>query len=152
YPPAAAAPAPVGGGYMIDSVVENGKGGAIEGVVTWKGARPAASLPAVAQAVRCTGALENASLRVSPSGGLRDAVVYLVDVKSGKAPPPAIGGTLEVDACRFAPVVQLAMPIGQVLAITNRDDTPAQLRLTRRATAVAGPVGEANNDLAVGAH
>jgi hypothetical protein len=151
YPPATAAPAPVAGGYMIDSIVENGRGGSIEGVVSWKGARPPASLPAVASAVRCSGALENASLRVSAQGGLRDAVVYLVDIKSGKAPPPALGGTLEIGACRFAPLVQLAMPIGQVLAITNRDDTAAQVRMTRRATTMAGPPGEAVTDVELGA-
>jgi len=151
YPPAGPAPSPIASGYTIDTVVESGKGGAVEGTVTWKGARPPSSLPAVAAATRCSGALENASLRVAPSGGLRDAVVFLADIKSGKAPPPSLGGTLEVGQCRFAPVLQLAMPIGQVLAVTNRDDSPTLVRLTRRATTVAGGAGEANQDVNVGA-
>jgi hypothetical protein len=150
YPPAGAAPSPTASGYLVDNVVETGKSGTITGVVLWKGARAPASLPAVAQAGRC-GALENATLRVSNGGGLRDAVVFLADVKSGKAAPPSLGGTLELGQCRFAPYVQLAMPIGQVLAVTNRDEGAAAVRLTRRATGVVPGGGEAVVDLALGA-
>jgi hypothetical protein len=150
YPPAGPAPAPTTSGYLVDNIVESGKGGAIEGVALWKGARAPASLPAVAQATRCSGALENTSLRVAPTGGLRDAVVFLADIRSGKAAPPSLGGTLEIGQCRFAPLVQVAMPIGQVLAVTNRDESPVTVRLTRRATSLVPGSGEAAQDLALG--
>ncbi len=142
YPPYTPPPAPTVSGYQVTDVVESGKGGAIDGVVTWKGARAPASLPGVAGATRCAGALENGSLRVSASDGLRGAVVYLADVRAGKPAPLSLGGTLELGQCRFAPAVQLAAPIGTVMTVTNRDESPATVRLTRRGTgAAAGAAG-----------
>jgi hypothetical protein len=132
YPSRKNPPYPTSQGYAVVAVVEPG---AIEGVVTWKGARPPVKLEAQpgTDAKRCGGASsENRSLVLAPGGEVEGAVVYLVDVRAGKQPALTLGGTIDADAetCALAPHVQVAAPIGLLATVSNRGVDTALVRIT----------------------
>jgi hypothetical protein len=122
--------------YAVSGIVESGEGGSLEGVVSWKGARPPARLPGSPRAALCPGAFENGSLVLSASGGVAGAVVYLDGVRSGKPTSggngsPLPGATLDVAGCRLAPRVLLVRAIGALLRVVNHGDTPVTVRFSR---------------------
>jgi len=97
-----------------------GDGGAIEGTVTWpRPPRAPETLPVPAGS-GCEDPIPNDSLRVGSDSAVAGAVVYLARIDRGRTAGP-VGGVLERRGCRFTPHVQLVMPIGAPLRITNSD-------------------------------
>lgn len=125
YPPPVYEPAPAQTAPNYTQMAVH-NGGVIEGVVTWK---RAPRVPATLGAPGAAGCA-NPSLRVSPSGGVAGAVVYLADIRVGK-PPAFLGGVLEQSGCALAPHVQIAAPIGAVLQVSNRDVSERRLSVRR---------------------
>jgi polysaccharide lyase family 4-like protein len=112
-------PAPVQA-YTPTAVVN---GGVVEGTVTWKSPpRAPATLPG------CGRPVPNPTLRISPTGGLRDAVVYLADIGTGKPASP-LGGVIEARGCGFTPHLQVAAPIGAALLLSNGDVENRSVRI-----------------------
>lgn len=111
YPTYEPPPQPYGPGYTVMAV---NNGGAIEGTITLKQPGAPATLAPVPGAAGCTTPLAN------PTAGAGGSVVYLADIRVGKA-PLLLGGVVEQHQCGFAPHVQLATPIGAVLYVVNRD-------------------------------
>lgn len=96
-------------------------GGKIAGVVKAAGASPRQPPhPVFKNKEVCGNQVENESLILGPAGGLRDAVVTLVDVKRGRAVELETANELDNRKCRFAPHVQAAS-VGQWLELKNTD-------------------------------
>ncbi|WP_336487009.1 carboxypeptidase regulatory-like domain-containing protein [Methylobacterium nigriterrae] len=95
-------------------------GGTIEGTVRFDGVPGTRKIVPTKDVEICGGPREEALIEVGPDKGVKDAVVYLVGVGSGKAWPPA-GRKPELDneKCRFVPSVQV-IPAGP-LDVVNRD-------------------------------
>jgi plastocyanin len=83
-------------------------GGTIEGKVVFNGVVPTRKIIPNKDVEVCGDPREEALIEVGPDKGVKDAVVYLVDVAKGKA-WPAAGKTPELDnrKCRFEPEVQV---------------------------------------------
>jgi hypothetical protein len=101
--------------------------GAIEGVVTWRGAPPA---PLV---TRC-GAIDNPSVRVAANRTVAGVLVYIEHVDTGRALPsigrPAtVGGIITKRGCALGPPLQILTPLPAELSI-HGDATQARLRVT----------------------
>jgi hypothetical protein len=83
-------------------------GGTIEGNVVYRGEVPMKKIIPTKDRDVCGGAREEPRVRVGPNQEVESAVVYLVDVKAGKAwpeqsAPPALNNV----ECRFEPEVQV---------------------------------------------
>jgi hypothetical protein len=105
--------------------------GAIEGVITWRGAVPGKL------ATSC-GAIE--PLAVGADRALAGVLVYIEKVSVGRALPsdarqPSVGGLLVKRGCALGPAVQVATPLPSAL-IVHGDATRTKLR-------VAPPAGPA---------
>lgn len=110
--------------------------GVIEGRVRWPHPPATMRAPAACAASRTPAP--------APGGPVADAVVYLIDIRSGRGyfnnePEPMfgrgttllmLGGSLERTACGFAPEVQVVAPIGGMLEIGSSVDAPCDLRGT----------------------
>lgn len=86
-------------------------GGRVEGKVTFLGEVPIRKIVPNKDVDICGGPRDEARITVSADKGVRDAVVYLKEVKKGKAwgavdKPP----TLDQEKCIFRPVVQVIRP------------------------------------------
>jgi hypothetical protein len=95
-------------------------GGTIEGVVTYKGDVPMKKIIPTKDVQVCGKPYDEPMIRVGADGAVESAVVYLVDVASGKAWPelgkkPALNN----HNCRFEPEVQV-IPEGP-LDVVNSD-------------------------------
>lgn len=106
--------------------------GAVEGVVTWIGARPS-------KLATACGTIDNPSLRVGSDHGLRGAIVYIEKVSTGRAVPfygrPAsVGGIVAKHGCALLPAVQVVSPLPASVTI-HGDATRARLRVTVGAAA-----------------
>ena len=106
---------------------DGGSPGVVQGRIVLDGkapaARPPVSVPA-SQLEECCGdamPTEDRTLRVSPDGGVADAVVI---VKAAGAPAEGAGRVVEMDqrCCRFEPRVVL-VPVGAELRYLNSDET-----------------------------
>jgi hypothetical protein len=91
----------------------SGLSGAIEGVVSWRGAVPAQ---------RTTGCGPIESLRVAPDHGLADILVYIEHVEVGRTLPnegrPAtVGGLVVKRGCALVPTLQIVTPLPAALSI-----------------------------------
>ncbi len=98
-------------------------GGTIEGYVLFKGAKPPKNkkMPIVKDQEVCgEGFKEDQAYIISKSGGVKNAVVYIENVKSGK---PLKKGNIELiqEKCEFKPRV-IATGVGTTLTVINNDD------------------------------
>jgi Polysaccharide lyase family 4, domain II len=121
--PPQAAPAPPPTGYTVGPVTE---GGTVRGKVTLIGNKPV--LPPVRCARDpdvCGKARPDQSLIVGVQNGIKNVLVSLTDIHSGKAATPA-QATLDIKQCGYSPRVQ-ALPVGSSLMVTNRDQIPHDL-------------------------
>lgn len=99
--------------------------GAIEGVITWKGAVPPP------RKTPC-GAVD--ALQVGEGRGLPDVLVYIERVQVGRtipldSRPIGVGGIVVKRGCALLPAVQIVTPLPAALAI-HGDAQPAKLVLT----------------------
>ncbi|KAB1073084.1 carboxypeptidase regulatory-like domain-containing protein [Methylobacterium planeticum] len=95
-------------------------GGVIEGTVVFNGVPGTRKIVPTKDVEICGGPREEALIEVGPDKGVKDAVVYLAGVGSGKAwPPPGRKPELDNEKCRFVPAVQV-IPAGP-LDVINRD-------------------------------
>lgn len=67
----------------------------------------------------CGSTHDNQTLEVGPQGGLKNVVIYLKDIKAGKAMTPVVADLDQV-GCTYVPHVQ-AIPIGSTLNLLNHD-------------------------------
>ncbi len=104
------------------TVVEVTDGGSITGSVRFPGTVPAPRIVRVTDdSGACGAVVEVHELEVGSGGGLANAVVSLVDVRSGAAvSPSASPPTLDQRGCRFQPHVIIA-GVGQTVGILNSD-------------------------------
>jgi hypothetical protein len=95
-------------------------GGSIEGVVVYRGSVPTQKIIPTKDVEVCGQPREEPLIRVGPNQAVESAVVYLVEVASGKDWPTA-GKTPELDneKCRFVPEVQVIAP--GALEVVNSD-------------------------------
>jgi hypothetical protein len=101
--------------------------GAVEGSVTWRGARPAAL------ATAC-GPVAAAGVRIGADRGVGGVLVYIEHVELGRTMPSygrsaLVGGMIAKRGCALAPVVQIVTPLPAAVAI-HGDATAAGLRIT----------------------
>lgn len=99
--------------------------GAIEGVVTWRGALPAKRKTAC-------GSVE--TVRVGDKRGVADVLVYIERVKTARTlpnegRPASVGGVIVKRGCALMPAVQIVTPLPAPLAI-HGDDVPKKIRVT----------------------
>jgi hypothetical protein len=102
-----------------------GLSGAIEGVVSWRGAVPG-------KLTTSCGAIE--PLAVGGDRGLAGALVYIEKVAVGRAVPSedrpvSVGGLVVKRGCALAPAVQVATPLPSPLVV-HGDGKRAALRVT----------------------
>ena len=95
-------------------------GGTIEGVVLYRGDVPTKTIIPTKNVETCGGKREEPLIRVGADQAVESAVVYLVDVASGKAWPEQ-GKTPELNnvKCRFEPEVQVIR--AGPLDVVNKD-------------------------------
>ena len=108
------------GAYQVMAVTN---GGSITGTVTYAGEAPAPAKLPVTKDVQVCGATEHydESLVVSESGGIKDVVVSLKNIHSGKGLETL--GTefvLNQEGCRYSPHVSI-VPVNTPLKILNPD-------------------------------
>nr|WP_234894245.1 hypothetical protein [Sinorhizobium fredii] len=86
-------------------------GGSIEGVIVYRGTVPTQKIIPTKDVEVCGDPREEPLIRVGANQAVESAVVYLVEVASGKD-WPAAGKTPELDneKCRFVPEVQVIAP------------------------------------------
>ncbi|MEO8703234.1 MAG: carboxypeptidase-like regulatory domain-containing protein [Kofleriaceae bacterium] len=102
-----------------------GLSGAVEGVVSWRGAIPNKRITAC-------GAIEG--VHVGPDRGIADVVVYIEKITTGRAMPtegrPAsVGGVVVKRNCALVPTAQIVTPLPAALSI-HGDAKRAKLKVT----------------------
>jgi hypothetical protein len=129
-------PGPYGADY---TAIEVQGGGSITGKIT---ASPGARVPRKLAAAKdvCPDEVPNASLLTDENGRVVGAVVYLEDIKKGRALPQnqqyggprmQLGGVVVRHGCRLSPNVQVMAPLGAVLTVQNQDAGDHSLRAER---------------------
>jgi len=116
----AAPAAATSGQYEVMTVSD---GGGISGTITLSGALP--KLPPHSTnkdpEVCGTAARPSEKLLVSKSGGVKNAVVMVLDVKKGKAMPPAAeSAEIDQQKCEYTPHVQV-MAVNSEISLKNSD-------------------------------
>jgi hypothetical protein len=114
--------------------------GAIEGTVTWRGARPA-------PLVTSCGPIDDPGLRIGADRAVGGVLVYIEHVDVGRPTPSyaraaVVGGTIAKRGCAFAPALQIVTPLPAGLAI-HGDATQARLRVTQPSGAAPFELQEA---------
>jgi hypothetical protein len=95
--------------------------GAIHGQVRWAGAIPSPSpLPVKDDREYCGASRPNRWLRVDASGGLADAVVYLDDIGTGRAPAGKETVVIDHARCEITPRIRIVWP-GTTIVLRNSD-------------------------------
>jgi hypothetical protein len=107
-------------------VPRNGLSGAIEGVVSWSGAKPA-------RVATACGTIDNPTLRLGDGRYLRGALVYIEKVTFGRAiasyaKPAAVGGIVVKRGCVLQPPIQVLAPVPATIAI-HGDARRAKVRV-----------------------
>ncbi len=117
---AAVALATVARAEYTEAAVTNG--GTISGRVTYDGTPPKPEKVTVTQDPgTCGTSRELDEWQVSSSGGVKDTVVYLVDIKSGKKMDLPSKPTLDQKGCRYDPHMQI---IGQNADLQVKNSDP----------------------------
>jgi len=115
----------IGGGTRYSDayeVITVGRGGTITGVVKFAGTPPAPEKIKVTRDVEVCGKEPKFSeaLVVSRRGGIKNAVVSLVDIRRGKGFEVQDSPRLDQNGCRFVPHV-LILPAGATFDLVNSD-------------------------------
>jgi plastocyanin len=122
------APGPAAGAAPVTQAgyeeIEVSDGGTIEGKVIVEGAAPPMKKIRVARPsdqTVCGSEKDSHLLRVDPSGGVRDAIVTLPEIRRGK-PLAALPAAVPVDQqeCQYVPHVAI-VPAGSQLDLVNSD-------------------------------
>ncbi|MGH6929180.1 MAG: hypothetical protein ACREEV_12765, partial [Dongiaceae bacterium] len=101
-----------------EAAVENG--GSITGTIAYQGSVPMRKIITTKDQDVCGGIRDEPEIIVDAAKGVKDAVVYLMEVEKGKAwPAPAGPPKLDNVKCIFEPRVQV-MPSG-ALVVRNSD-------------------------------
>lgn len=120
-PQALAAASPKAAKYEEIAVAN---GGRISGRVTFKGPAPVLKLAVTQDKPHCShsnGMAASPRLKVDPTGGVAEAVVYLKNIAQGKPLASLVcAKTLDQVGCSYAPFVQVA-PFKEMLTIVNSD-------------------------------
>ena len=119
---AVVAAAAVSGSAGAYDVVAVSDGGTISGKVVFKEGQPHMKkiIPTKNSEV-CGGIREEPAMVLAQDGGVQDAVVYLKEVKGGKAwNGAATHAALDNHECQYSPRVQ-AVPVGATLEVVNSD-------------------------------
>ena len=96
-------------------------GGTISGRITYDGTPPKPEKVTITQDPgTCGTSRELDELEVSSTGGVKDAVVYLVDIKSGKKMDLPAKPELDQKGCRYQPHVQIVARNAE-LEVKNSD-------------------------------
>lgn len=93
--------------YEVAAVAD---GGTIKGKLVFKGSVPMKTVLPTKDKDTCGGPRKDPLVIVGPGGEVKDAVVSLKEVKSGKAWPAAKALVLDQKGCVFAPHVQVMAP------------------------------------------
>jgi len=102
-----------GAAYAYDEVPVS-SGGTIRGKVSFSGTVPTKKIIPTKDTAVCGGPRDEPQIRVGADQGVQDAVVYLRDVKMGKAwGPPEQRPVLDNKDCRFEPPIQV-MRAGEI--------------------------------------
>jgi plastocyanin len=106
--------------YEAAPVVE---GGSINGVVKLDGVAPKPTRLEIGKDKEVCGAhpLFDQSLVVGSGGGIRDAVVTVVDIAKGEPLKPESGVAFDQKGCEYTPHV-IAFPVGSTVKVINSDD------------------------------
>jgi plastocyanin len=118
-PAAAAAPSPIPG-YEVVQVAD---GGSISGTVSVTGAVPKLAKRDIKKDPQVCGktARDSEQLLVSPTGGLKNAIVIVEGVKRGKAVPATLQAVqIDQKNCEYTPHVSV-VPLSTDISIKNSD-------------------------------
>jgi len=111
--------ATVADAQYTEAAVTNG--GTISGRITYDGTPPKPEKVTITQdPATCGTSRELDELQVSPSGGVKETVVYLVDIKSGKKMDFPAKPVLDQKGCRYEPHVQIVAK-NSSLEVKNSD-------------------------------
>ena len=97
-------------------------GGTISGMVTFEGEMPEMKALEITKDQAVCGVTEkyDESLVVGEGNGLKNTIVYLVDISSGKDFDKKVKLEIDQKGCRFSPHVQI-VPVGTRLTMLNND-------------------------------
>lgn len=109
---------PAAGGYQETTVAS---GGTIAGVVRFEGTPPPATTITIDKDTEICGTSKtNEELLVSASGGIKNAVVSITDITSGKAFAVSSTVTLDQSECAYVPHVLIGR-VGRSIEVRNDD-------------------------------
>jgi hypothetical protein len=96
-------------------------GGTIKGKITYNGKPPAAKKIEIAKdPTVCGTSREDNTFVVAPDGGVKDVVVFLSDIKSGKKMDTSLKPVLDQKNCRYQPQIQV-VPVHSTLQVKSSD-------------------------------
>ena len=96
-------------------------GGTIQGKITYNGKVPAPKKVAVIKDPKiCGTSRDDDTFIVAPDGGVKNVVVYLSDIKSGKKMEGDMKPVLDQKDCQYLPKVQV-VPLHAVLQVKSGD-------------------------------
>ena len=96
-------------------------GGTIKGKITYNGKAPAAKKITITKDPKvCGSTREEDTFVIASGGGVKNVVVYLQDIKSGKKMDASTKPVLDQKNCHYEPHVQ-AVPVHSVLQVKSSD-------------------------------
>jgi hypothetical protein len=96
-------------------------GGSIKGKITYNGKPPAPKTISITKDPKvCGTSREEDAFTVGAGGGVKDVVVYLTDIKSGKPMSGDMKPVLDQEGCHYKPHVQV-VPIHATLQVKSED-------------------------------
>lgn len=102
-----------------ESAVTNG--GTIQGKITYNGKPPAPKMIVVTKDPKiCGKSREDDTFVIGPGGGVKNVVVYLADIKTGKKMDGDMKPVLNQKGCHYVPHVQV-VPLHSVLQVKSSD-------------------------------
>jgi len=96
-------------------------GGTIKGKITYNGKPPAPKKIAITKDPKiCGSSRDDDTFSIAPDGGVKNVVVYLSDIKSGKKMDATAKPVLDQKGCHYEPHVQV-VPVHSVLQVKSSD-------------------------------
>jgi hypothetical protein len=103
------------------TVTQVSNGGAIKGYITYNGKIPAPKKVNITKDPKVCGASrDDDAFVIGKGGGVKNVVVYLADIKSGKKIEGSIKPVLDQKGCRYVPHVQV-VPLHATLFVKSSD-------------------------------
>ncbi|GAC1342138.1 MAG: hypothetical protein NVS2B9_15700 [Myxococcales bacterium] len=101
--------------------IEVKDGGSIEGRITYNGRLPTPKKITITKDIKvCGSSREDIALEVSGTGGVKNVVVYLTDIKTGKKSEASMKPVLDQRECRYVPHTQV-VPLHASLQLKSSD-------------------------------